>query len=423
MLSFSVFKNALLEVKHNKLDYLFIFFQLIVLSDLVVWFLSDSFLFVNLIISLSVVIHKNKFNLDECIFFFFMFIVVFALIPIIAWGFDINLYGGYVIRLITALLIIQYFRNDFFKYYENSLFILSYISLFFFIVQQFMPHIFNIIDYLSGILLAHENYAMGRHYFLIYFYRPALSLRNSGFMWEPAAFGGVLTWAILFNLYINRFEVNKKLIVLTIAAMTTFSTGFFVYFALILLLFFLQKRIKAIKYYLFLLIFVCFSYSQLGVQDNISMIENKIQNERTRHIYNAQNLSVDTGSYSRIGGFIVNSKYFLEWPFGYGLINTTKASNDLQYLGVSPNSLAKILIQWGCVGIVFMFLSVKKTIMYLKNYYYINVKFTGVAISMIILLGPFIGNPFYRQPLTFAILLLGLFLRNRAVFQNHHKFV
>lgn len=406
------YKNSIQNIKQNKLDYLFLFFQFVVLSDLVVHFLADSFLVINFTISLCLVLLKKRFNVYELLIFITVFILI-ALVPIIVWGFDTELYIGYILRITTALLIIQYYRGSFFIYYENLMFILASIALLFFVVQQLLPHLFNLMSPVSKLLLAYENYALGRQYFLIFFFRPGLEFRNCGFMWEPAAFSGVLTWAILFNLYINKFEINKKLVILTLAGITTFSIGFFAYLFFIFALYFLQKNKKALKY-LILALPVLYAAQYLPVvQENIAIIENKIQLEESQNISNAQNLSVDKGSYSRIGGFIVNSKYFAQWPLGYGLIDQNNAPEALQYLGASPNALAKILVQWGIIGLLIIILSIRKSVLFLINLYYPKVKFWGIVITIIIILGPFIGNPFSRQPLTFAILLIGLFLNKR----------
>lgn len=422
MFFYSTFKYSFKRLLHYKLDYLFLFFQFIVLSDLVVYFLPDSFLYINFIISLSLVIYKKRLRVKELVLFLLGFFSV-ALIPMIFWGFDIRLYGGYMLRIATGLLIIQYFRVTFFSYFENIIFILAYISIFLFIVQQFIPQFFNLFDLISRSLLSAENYEKGRHYFLIYFYRPALSFRNSGFMWEPAAYGGVLTWAILFNLYINKFIINNKLIVLVFAAFTTFSIGFFTYFIIILALYLVQKNVKATKYLIILVPLFYVLYDLPIVQKNKEIIETKLEAEEEIHIDNAIDLSANQKSYSRVGGFIVNGRYFIKWPFGYGLIDATSTSDELKYLGASPNSLMKILIQWGLIGFIIIILSIRGLIIFLRNNYYTSINSTGIVLSMIIILGPFIGNPFSKQPLTFVILLIGLFLNKKYLFKHSISFM
>ncbi|KSA15235.1 hypothetical protein [Maribacter dokdonensis] len=48
--------------------------------------------------------------------------------------------------------------------------------------------------------------------------------RNSGFCWEPGAFGSFLTLALMFNFLINDFKLNKEALIITLAILTTVST-------------------------------------------------------------------------------------------------------------------------------------------------------------------------------------------------------
>jgi len=419
---FSSIRNAFKDIRQNGIAYIFLFFQLVGQSDLKRYFLSDSFLYVNITFSLTLLIYKRRLNLRELILFIFLFSLI-ALIPIIKWGFVLRLYGGYILRITTGLFIIQYFRNRFIPIYENLIFILAYFAIIFYILQQFVPGLFRVFDPISQFILVPDNYDLSRQYFFLYFYRPALSFRNSGFMWEPAAFSGVLTWAILFNLYINKFEINRKLIVLVLAAITTFSIGFFVYFSIILLLYSLQKNKKAFKYF-FLLIPIIILVKDLSiVQDNLFVMERKIQTEVDSNIGNAIDLSVSAENYSRVGGFIVNGKYFLKWPFGYGILDTSNASNELRFLGASPNSLMKMFVQWGILGITLILFSTWQTALYLKNQYHINIKPVGSFLTILILLGPYIGNPFSKQPITFAVLLFGVVLYKKGKKISYQKYI
>ncbi|TDT46717.1 hypothetical protein CLV90_0775 [Maribacter spongiicola] len=64
--------------------------------------------------------------------------------------------------------------------------------------------------------------------------------RNSGFCWEPGAFGSFLTLALLFNFLINDFKLNKEAFIITLAILTTVSTTAYLG---VFLLFFLRYRV------------------------------------------------------------------------------------------------------------------------------------------------------------------------------------
>lgn len=64
--------------------------------------------------------------------------------------------------------------------------------------------------------------------------------RNSGFCWEPGAFGSFLTLALMFNFFINDFKLNKEALIITLAILTTVSTTAYLG---VFLLFFLRYRV------------------------------------------------------------------------------------------------------------------------------------------------------------------------------------
>ncbi|MGJ8716031.1 MAG: hypothetical protein ACSHXG_13075 [Maribacter stanieri] len=71
--------------------------------------------------------------------------------------------------------------------------------------------------------------------FLIFTYDSLHYYRNSGFCWEPGAFGSFLILALLFNFLMNNFKFDKQTVILLVAILTTVSTT--AYFGLFLLLF------------------------------------------------------------------------------------------------------------------------------------------------------------------------------------------
>ena len=76
--------------------------------------------------------------------------------------------------------------------------------------------------------------------FLVFTYDTIHYYRNSGFCWEPGAFGSFLTLALLFNFLMNDFKLNKEAFIITLAILTTVSTT--AYLA-VFLLFFLRYRV------------------------------------------------------------------------------------------------------------------------------------------------------------------------------------
>lgn len=85
-----------------------------------------------------------------------------------------------------------------------------------------------------------ETFSLRYTNFLIFTYDTVHYYRNSGFCWEPGAFGSFLTLALLFNFLINNFKLNKEAFIITLAILTTVSTTAYLG---VFLLFFLRYRV------------------------------------------------------------------------------------------------------------------------------------------------------------------------------------
>ncbi|WP_133300206.1 O-antigen ligase family protein [Mucilaginibacter terrenus] len=76
---------------------------------------------------------------------------------------------------------------------------------------------------------------------------------NSGFVWEPGAFGCFLVITLMFHFFLNKFRFDKVAIILIIANITTFSTTN--YLGLIVL-FFMAYRFRSPKVNIYVLLLV-----------------------------------------------------------------------------------------------------------------------------------------------------------------------
>ena len=402
------------DIRKNKLDYFLLFFQIVVLSDLVVHFLTDSFLIINFILTLFFTVKKGRVKLKQYFIFVYVFLSV-ALLPSLIWGFNFEQYLGYLLRISTAYFMINFYGDSFIPKFENIVFICAYLSLVFFLIQQISTEIFDLVNPVSRILLNPDNQAAGKRYFLIYFMRGDYSFRNSGVMWEPAAFGGLLAWGIIFNLTINRFSIDKKLITMFIACITTFSIGTYLYLFIIVMAYAFQRNIK-IMYLIILVLPLMYGILQLPiVRYNLQLMQLKVDREEIRYDEGYDN-NYGTRNVSRVGGFYINGKYFMKWPFGYGF--PKRQSGELANLGVSPNGLMKIVVQWGIAGVAILIYSMVSLIKYLKKKYFNELKTISSLVLIFAMFAPFTGNPFSRQPLTFVILLIGIYISKISIIQQ-----
>lgn len=405
-----IIRESLLAIKRAKLDYAFLFFQFVVFVGAVRQFLPDNFLIVNLSLIILISVYKRRFVISSDLFILTLSYIGIIIIPLFTFDSTPRIYIGFFIRLLSAYFLIKYFRLKFFEYFENLVFILALISIPLFIIQLIDPQIFNRFYFLSRTLLTdvHLNVKPEPHKYIIIFLVNGWALgRNSGFAWEPAAFGAMLSWALLFNLFLNRFEINKRAIILFLVALTTFSIGTYIYLFLIMLLYLFQRKFRFALYFLFvsLVAFIALQKVPL-VRDNFIMMKEKTEMQPATVASALSSSPYSSTSITRVAGFYVNIKYFLKWPWAYGFADN---SDDRRLLGLSSNGLMVMIARWGIAGVLIIILGSSKLLKILNKFYYDKLNWKGFTIGMLVFILPFSGNPFYNRPLSLALLLFGFF--------------
>lgn len=146
----------------------------------------------------------------------------------------------YIAKIMIAYWLLTFYRETVFHKFENIVYFLTIIALFFYVIQLLFPqslsNLFESID-LSQNLFPNRDYSsIG-----IYTYRVDGTInsfpRNPGFAWEPGPFSCYLALAIFINIARNnvRLRDKKRLFVYTLALISTQSTtGFIALLAIIM---------------------------------------------------------------------------------------------------------------------------------------------------------------------------------------------
>jgi len=408
------FKRVIDEIYRDKISFLFLFFQFTVLSGCVRYFQNDAFIVINFIITSLFCISNNKIS-DRMHGFIFKVIIIFLLlniVPAIAWDFSSNLFTGYLLRILTGVFIIIYFQEKFLVYFEKLVYVLAFISIPLFLIQIVNPKLLLIFTPISNFLVTdnrsiYQSYGANFQYFFVYHFNIWAINRNSGFMWEPAAFGAMLAWAIAFNLFRNRFSLSTNLLIMFIAAVTTFSIGTILY--LLLLLIFQIYYSKSLRSKVKLITTISIAFVLLLnttiASKNINMLLWKLRSEQTNRVRVMAGDAKIT-DVSRVTGFQTNFNFILKWPFGYGYFKKTEVG-EYKYLGRSPNGLMRMIVTWGIIGLLLIVKGILNLILKLRIWNNANIGFLGIVLMLIILILPLSGNPFYNQPLIFSLLIFG----------------
>jgi hypothetical protein len=425
------FLNVLKEIRNDKLSYLFLFFQLVFFSGLVRQLCTDEALVANMAVTAFLCLKTKKITKREHNLFLGILgiFILINIIPSLMFGIAPKLFLGYSGRIFIGIFIVVYFKRSFFDVFEKLVFVLAFISLLLFLIQIIYEPIFDIFESFSNLVLTDERLFFGRYelsghrYFLIFLVNSWSKYRNSGFMWEPAAFGAVLAWATLTNAFIYRFRMNPRMIVLFIAALTTFSIGTYIYFSIFTLIY-LMKNFgnKSGLIFLFLNLILLPAFFQLQfVQDNVQMITDKIQKEQSM----ADKIRANVYAHkrvSRVGGFVGNIGQIIREPFGLG----TRYEFGEYFLYETPNGLMILLRNWGIFSLIIIMACSYRLIKKLGTLYDFQVNLFYTALLMMIIILPIAGNSFYNQPFLIAILLSGFIVSKRYndkshAMQNHTK--
>jgi hypothetical protein len=402
--------EELRSIKKEFFSYFFLFIQFVYFSGLVRQFGTDEFLIFNILFSAFICVLKERITRRgfKVILISIIIFSVINLVPSFVFGFNIRLFAGYLGRIFLGYLIILYFNNEFYEKFENLVTILALISLPLYLIQIFYQDFFHFFDSLSNAVLSEQrskqtgSNIMGHKYLFVFLYNGWATLRNSGFMWEPAAFGAMLTWAAILNILRNNFVMNSRLYILLLTAFTTFSLGTYIYLAGIFSLLSLKNKKLTFPKLMFLLSILILIGSQLNlVNENLEMMRAKVKAEE-RHRERALTGTAEETEISRVAAFELNINYFLNWPFGYGL--AAEDIPDAKYLGRSPNGLMKILVTWGIFGILLVVCSVVKLLKYNMDFYQNNIHWLFRLGLLFLFIIPISGNPFYNQPLLFSLI-------------------
>ncbi len=275
----------------------------------------------------------------------------------------------FYILLSYAYLTIKILKYDFFEIFHQVVYILAFISLPFFILQiinfDFTFSLVGLIQNSFSFLEFNNDVFANNLFFSIE--ADGAMFRNSGFAWEPKGFANFLILAIIINSVLYSFKINKKMIILIIALITTFSTvGYIVLFTGFAGFLFINNKIKI---YYVIIAFIVFLIVLISEND---FIFDKVSNE----IYTMQDQAdmiydkrfFESRSLGRFGSLLVDYNDFIKHPiFGYGIQRKdtsriqlrTQAKYNYTKL-VRVNGFSDRLVTFGMVGMLFYMIMIYK---------------------------------------------------------------
>lgn len=256
--------------------------------------------------------------------------------------------------IFTAFLFCVILKNKAIAYIVQVMADLTVLSFLFFAVQLLAPALlykaFMAVNLPNNQLLAGYS-----NLILFTFHKDLHDFANSGFAWEPGAFGCFLVVALVFHFFLNQFKVDKKALLFIIGVFTTFSTTACLgLLAVIFLALRYRAKIKAWVLLFIPLCAVCIMY--------VPFLGNKIKFTYHQDMDDLKHLAQLDESFRRIHEQIpldrFSSMVFVYRKFGTKLICGVNNRYDVfvntKYNINVSNGIIEALAQFGLLGMMYM---------------------------------------------------------------------
>lgn len=308
-------------------------------------------------------------------------------------------------RMIMAYLMIKIVGPSLFNKFSKFTFPLIVLSLFLFTFQLLGESIFHSLAPKLNFLTQELQKQAGGWSLFVYTFNGFAVDRNSGFMWEPGAYAAILIFFLYYRLFINNFKVDIKVIIILIALFTTFSTaGYLALFVFIICYFtYHRKAIFPILLLPFAVIYGIYYYH------STDFLNDKIERYIDIGTASWEEESVDGERYmrmSRLGIFVASVEGAIYRPLGSGVL-ANKHTIEKYGNEYGPNFLAKVLQQWGWLGILFFYYALYKFTRHWCNSQLMTYSFL-LSISIVLF-----SNPFTFRYLMFCVVFFPFISENR----------
>lgn len=253
-----------------------------------------------------------------------------------------------LMKLLAIYFIVKLTGITIYSRFVRYAYVLVIISLILYLVQlialPLMKSIAPLFQYLTQDVFS-ETGSWYSYFYMFNIWHPT---RNSGFMWEPGAYAGILVFLITYQFSINNFKFDKYIKVFSIGLITTLSTAG--YFALaVLVIGVLFKNSK--KNPLLLLMLPILVYVAIIFYLNTDFMSDKVDYylESGTNVWDVSDDGINRTS--RLGFAMIVLDETLHWPFGHGVVNYSEFMIHKYGKSYGPGALSALLHQWGIIGL------------------------------------------------------------------------
>ena len=330
--------------------------------------------------------------------------------------------GIYIAKIMIAYWLLTHYREQIFERYENIIYKLTLVALFFYAIQLIVPdsimwNVFKSID-LSESLFPQKFYAsIG----LYTFHQRELSEifpRNAGFCWEPGPFSSYVILALFINLARNGLKLKdkKRLFVFLLAIVTAQSTTSFVVLLAVLVWYAWSSvknkafRIISIPITLTLVIYLFTS---------VPWMQEKIISESEQDVDYYLHLAESYGSSHAPGRFAsltLGWRDFLKYPVtGYGgNISLRTGYIDETTSVATISGIGTIVSRYGSIGTLLFLFLIFYTGKWLSRFY----QYSAHIIFPVTVLMIGFGFAIIESPIFVTLWMVPVFLKVKKINTN-----
>lgn len=330
----------------------------------------------------------------------------------------------YIIYIIIAWWLFSYYKEKLFIKYENAVYILSIISLIFYLWQvSHFESLYSVIKSLdlSQDLFPVKGYASILVYSIVDSDHSMFFPRNCGFAWEPGPFSSYVALALFFNLARNKRILKDKLklsIFLLVILTTQSTTGIFLLFAIILWLawsYFKNNYVRLISIPIASLVL-------LYVFINNPLLQEKIISDSQQNVGELIDNSIKyniTYNPGRFASLQLGWIDFKNHPIaGYGGHIASRYAAQQGANVATINGLAAIMARYGSIGLMLFLLLINSTGKWLSVFY----SYKGYFIFPSLILIISFGFGVIETPMFVTLWISSVFLKQPSFYIKQHYF-
>lgn len=363
---------------------------------------------------------KKRVQFDKAFYLLiFFYLFYFFALTIKYQKFYPSLLVQYPSIFFMAYVLIKALRYELFRVYEQIIYVLAIIGIFFWVIQFALggDTLYNLIGRIPNI---HEfSHVTGNGLNIVLYSIQPTSFstlygntppRNCGFAWEPGAFAVYLCLAIFINLFLTKKNKTSRrhLVIFFIALLTTQSTTGFVILIIIGLFYLINTNLKTV-----------FILMPFGILLVVFLLSLPFMTEKIIHLVEdveRVNVTVEAGygretsiTPQRFTSFAIAIKdFYLNPVFGTGGI---KGESWTEKIGVNVSTITGIgnlLANYGLVGFLFFIIVTYNT----SSLFSRQFKYKGKILFFLIIFSILVSYNILFFPLITTFWIFGLFQKH-----------